>query len=68
MTPAEFRRRLFAAMRAAGLNQSSAARLLGCSQVAVCGWLSGRRTPPGEAEAPLTREAVIERLESVTDV
>jgi transcriptional regulator with XRE-family HTH domain len=63
VTPAEFRHRLRAARLRAGLSQAEAAALLGVQPGSVARWEQGGSVPPAEAEAPLTREEVLRRVE-----
>ena len=65
MTPSEFCRRLRAARLRAGLSQAGAAKLLGVQPGSVARWEQGGSTPPAEAEAPLTRERILARVEAL---
>lgn len=62
MTPRQFAAALRRLRKRVGISQAKAAGILGVKPNSLARWERGERTPPAEAELPLSRERILRKL------
>ena len=62
MSPRVFVEKLRRLRKGLGISQAEAARILGVKPNSLARWERGERTPPSEADLPLSRERILDEL------